>query len=232
MILRKFAVCCLIIFLVLSVMFYKERSYIATQSTYEPAPRITVVLDAGHGGFDGGAEADDGTLEKDLNLCVAKKLEALLLQGGFDVVMMRDEDKGLENNAEDSISSKKISDMKRRLEIINSNPDALFVSIHMNKFTTASPSGAQVFYSANNQNSLSLAENVQQSIKNLLQSENKRVVKQADKSIYLLYNAQIPAVIVECGFLSNQTELNNLKNDSYQTKLALAIYCGMLEYYS
>ena len=189
------------------------------------------MLNSAHGGFDGGAQAADGTLEKDINLLIAKKLEKMLRLGGYDVIMIRDTDMSIEDDDTESISKRKVSDMKRRLEIINSNPDAIFVSVHLNKFSTSSARGAQVFYSPNNEHSLSLANCLQESFKAYIQNDNDREVKKADRSIFLLKNAKIPAVIVECGFLSNYDELNLLKTDEYQTKTALCVYCGILKYY-
>ena len=189
------------------------------------------MANSAHGGFDGGAQASDGTLEKDLNLQIAKKLEAFLLQGGYYVIMIRDDDVSIEEDPTQSIARRKVSDMKRRLEIINSNTDAIFISIHMNKFTSSSPSGAQVFYSPNDSRSQEVALQIQGTFKKLTQPDNDRMVKQANKSIYLLHRAEIPALIVECGFLSNQRELALLKTEEYQIKTALAIYCGLFEYY-
>lgn len=146
--------------------------------------------------------------------------------------MTREEDTGTEKDSEQSISKRKVSDMKERLNIINSNPDAVFVSVHLNKFTTSSAKGAQVFYSKNNEKSKDLAQSIQCAIINQLQQDNSRVIKKGDKSIYLLKNAKIPAVIVECGFLSNQQELSLLKNEEYQNQIAFCVYCGILDYYS
>ena len=190
------------------------------------------MVNSGHGGFDGGAEASDGTKEKDINLIIAGRLREFLQFGGFEVIMTRKTDTGTEENSDDTIGKRKVSDMKNRLEIINSNTDAVFVSVHLNKFTTSSAKGAQVFYSPNNELSLNLAESLQKSIAVTLQKENTRTVKKADKSIYLLKNATIPAVIVECGFLSNPEELSLLKNPDYQDKMAFSIYCGIMEYYN
>lgn len=191
-----------------------------------------IIIDAGHGGFDGGAQASDGTLEKDINLSIALKLKEFLELGGFNVVMTREVDSGIEKDSEQSIGKRKVSDMKERLKIINSNPDAIFVSIHLNKFTTSSAKGTQVFYSPNNEKSKELAQSIQSTVINHLQQENSRVIKKGDKSIYLLKNAKIPAVIVECGFLSNQQELSLLKQEDYQKQIAFCVYCGILDYYN
>jgi N-acetylmuramoyl-L-alanine amidase len=190
----------------------------------------SIILDAGHGGFDGGASASDGTQEKDINLSITLKLKELLEFSGYNVILTRDTDSGIESNPDDTIGKRKVSDMKNRLKIINSNPEALFVSIHLNKFTTASASGAQVFYSPNNENSMILAENLQKAIVGRIQPNNDRVIKKGGKNIYLLKNAKIPSVIVECGFLSNKAELEQLKSEEYQLKMAFCIYCGILDY--
>ena len=190
-----------------------------------------IIIDAGHGGFDGGAQAADGTLEKNINLSISLKLKEFLELGGFNVIMTREVDSGTEMDSEQSIGKRKVSDMKERLKIINSNPDAIFVSIHLNKFTTSSAKGTQVFYSQNNEKSKELAQSIQSVVINQLQQDNSRVIKKGDKSIYLLKNAKIPAVIVECGFLSNEQELSLLKQEDYQKKIAFCVYCGILDYY-
>ena len=111
-------------------------------------------------------------------------------------------------------------------------PDSLFVSIHLNKFTTSAASGSQVFYSGNTEQSKQLGEYIQSSIIKLLQPANTRVNKKATSSTYILYNATVPAVLVECGFLSNGAELENLKNEEYQQKMAFCIYCGIKEFFT
>ena len=110
------------------------------------------------------------------------------------------------------------------------NPDAIFVSVHLNKFTTSAASGAQVFYTKNYKEAQMVAQSVQQSITSLIQPENKRVVKQGTDSTYLLKNAAVPAIIVECGFLSNKQDLEKLKSDDYQSQMAFAICVGILNF--
>ena len=181
------------------------------------------------GGFDGGAVAPDGTLEKDLNLSVALKLDSVLKIMGYDTVLVRDtdvstaDDKGTER-------SQKVSDIKARLRLTEKYKDALFVSIHMNKYTSPQPHGAQVFYSQVD-GSKELAECIQRSITAGVQTDNKRVVKKTTKDIYLLYHAVIPSVIAECGFISNPNDLLKLKSDEYQLKMAAAIAAGINDYY-
>lgn len=145
--------------------------------------------------------------------------------------MTRTSDVATDDVETDVIAARKKSDLKNRLELMRDYPDAIFVSIHLNKFTTSAANGAQVFYSKNDVRSKALGEYIQKSVVRLLQPENTRVIKQGTNSTYLLKNATVPTVIVECGFLSNHSELEKLKNEEYQSKMAFAVYCGILEYY-
>lgn len=201
---------------------------ISTQVQFRPQ----IILDAGHGGFDGGAVASDGTVEKDINLEICLTLAELLSDSGFDVIMTRSTDVSTDDVETDKISTRKKSDLKNRLELMDDYPDAVFVSIHLNKFTTAAAYGSQVFYNGKIEESKVLGEAIQRSIIERLQPENTRVNKQATSSTYILYNATIPSVLVECGFLSNKAELEKLKDEQYQKKMSFCIYCGIMEYFS
>ncbi len=192
--------------------------------------RDIVLANSAHGGFDGGAVAGDGTVEKDINLNISLTLAKLLKQNGFCVIMTREADVSTDDTEASEISSKKRSDLKNRLKLMKDYPDAVFVSIHLNKFTTSSAYGSQVFYSDNEQAKV-LGECIQRSIVELIQHDNMRVNKKATSSTYLLYNATVPAVLVECGFLSNKEELEKLKQKDYQEKMAFSIYCGIMEYF-
>ena len=189
-----------------------------------------VFSNATHGGFDGGAVAGDGTVEKDINLNIALTLAKFLKQSGFRVIMTRESDVSTEDTESPQIASKKRNDLKNRLKLMSDYPDSVFVSIHLNKFTTSSAVGSQVFYSKSEESAL-LADKIQKVIVTLIQPENTRVNKQATSSTYLLYNATVPAVLVECGFLSNASELALLKQSDYQKKMAFSIYLGILEYF-
>lgn len=193
---------------------------------------FTVVLDAGHGGEDGGAVAVDGTAEKDINLSIAMKLKSIFEQNGINAITTRESDVSIGDNSLETLKQRKTSDMKKRLEIFNNENVGAVISIHQNKFEQSKYNGTQIFYSANNPLSLSLAENIKNSVVSSLQPDNTRECKAANKSIYLLYNAQNPTVIVECGFISNSVELEKLKSNEYQSKLALAIFDGFMKYYS
>ena len=136
------------------------------------------------------------------------------------------------NDYGDSLRERKISDMKKRLGIFNSSENNVVISIHQNKFTQEQYFGTQIFYSTNNQKSLSLANSVKSNVQALLQPDNEREVKPATRDIYLLYNSKVPSIIVECGFISNFNEANKLKQESYQNEIAFTIYSGFLEYYN
>ncbi|MBQ4618071.1 MAG: N-acetylmuramoyl-L-alanine amidase [Clostridia bacterium] len=190
--------------------------------------RTTVLLDAGHGGFDGGAVAPDGTLEKDLNLQIALDLADWLRLCGYDVALTRTTDNALCEDETLSVRERKRQDMRTRLEQYEKAD--LIVAIHQNMFGVAKYHGAQVFYSPNNPLSKRLAEAVRSSIVAYLQPDNERAVKQGDKTIYLLYKTTRPTVLVECGFLSNTQELQHLKDPSYRRKLSFTLLCGVLSY--
>lgn len=190
----------------------------------------TVIIDAGHGGPDGGTSADDGTLEKDLNLQIAIKLNESLSSMGIKTVMIRTEDISVHDASANTIRQKKVSDLKNRLKIINETDNSIFVSIHQNHFSDSRYSGTQVFYSKNNPQSSVLADCIRQSVISDLQKENTRETKPSGTDIYLLYHAESPAVMVECGFLSNINESKNLKNENYQKELAFVLALGISDY--
>ncbi len=186
---------------------------------------------AGHGGFDGGAVAADGTVEKNINLNISVCLAQMLKAAGFRVIMTREADVSTDDVENDVIAVRKKSDLKNRLDLMEDYPEAVFVSIHLNKFTTTSARGSQVFYSGKCEESKILGEAIQGTIVEMLQPENTRINKQATSGTYLLYNATIPAVLVECGFLSNAKELELLKDEDYQKKLAFCCFCGIISFY-
>lgn len=190
-------------------------------------PSYTIVIDAGHGGRDGGASAeDDGTQEKYLNLAVAKKLQAILDTMQLRTVMTREDDREL---ASPDSPHKKADDLANRAQIAEAQENAVFVSIHMNKFPVEKYSGLQVYYSLNHPNSLTLAEQIQTDIRRSFPEMPDRRVTAA-KEIYLMERLPMPAVLIECGFLSNYKEKELLKTDEYQTKLAMQIAASVLTF--
>jgi N-acetylmuramoyl-L-alanine amidase len=146
--------------------------------------------------------------------------------------MTREDDRSIHDDGSNSIRKKKVSDIHNRFKILEKNPKAIFLSIHQNKFQKSQFSGTQVFYSANNDNSKILAQFIQTRATSLLQPQNDREIKPAGDNLYILYHAKSPAVLVECGFLSNSQEAALLQNDAYQNKMAFSIFCGTLDFYS
>jgi len=222
----KFAVLLTAVSLVTATSF----SLFKSQTTSVlPVNRKIIVIDAGHGTPDGGAMAEDGTLEKDINLDVANRLYKLLEKTGAYVIMTRLDDNAVTDDLDEKIREIKRRDLKNRRDIRdNSNAD-LFVSIHMNKFEQSEYYGAQVFYSQTPPESKKLAENIQDELINLADPTNTRSAKKAE-GIFILENSKIPSVLVECGFLSNPAEREKLKTDEYRETLAWAIYCGIVKY--
>ena len=192
-----------------------------------PLPK-TVILDAGHGGEDGGASSADGHLEKDLNLSLALAMRDILLANGYDVILTRDSDTLLYDRNVNFQGQKKKLDMAARLKIANETSNAVFVSIHMNTYPLPSCQGVQVWYSENNENSFALAKAIQSTTQELLQDKNDRTVQGSGSSIYLLRKLECPAVLVECGFLSSPEEAALLANESYRQQLALVLCMGIL----
>lgn len=192
---------------------------------------ITVIIDAGHGGEDGGCEGN-GLVEKDLNLDIALRVASLLEDAGINVVMTRDTDILLYDKNSDYVGKKKAQDVRRRLEIAKNQDDPVLVSIHMNYFAQTQYSGLQVWYSKNDARSKILANLIQSNVKSELQPSNKRVTKEATSSIFLLHNATFPAVLIECGFLSNPDEARALTDENYRQNLANSIFKSIMTYIS
>lgn len=194
------------------------------------SPSVAVVLDPGHGGEDGGAVGKNGVLEKDLNLLIAKEVERNLTSWGFSAFCTRNEDVLLYDKTQDYQGRKKALDLAARLKIARDTPNSIFVSIHMNSFPQAKYSGLQVYYSGNDPRSQELATLVQNEVCRSLQPENTRLIKQASSNIYLLERITSPAILIECGFLSNTEECSKLSTPEYREQLAYAISCAIADY--
>lgn len=229
----------LTILLVVVVLFYCVASMITSvgYQTYTRADEIrpavlntneqfTIILDAGHGGEDPGAVVGD-LKEKILNLSITDKLATFLNLSGYRVVLTRSDDRLLYNTGEES--RKKYFDLYNRLQIAQTYPNALFVSIHMNKFPSSDCSGLQTFYSLNHPNSEFLAKSIQQASM-MIMPDNHRTIKSDQNLIFLLKELRIPAVLIECGFLSNSIDAKNLSDEVFQDKLAFSLYCGISQY--
>ena len=206
--------------------------YAKASAQYTEKSAVTVVIDAGHGGEDGGASSTGGALEKDLNLDIAFLLADMLRANGVDVVMTRTEDILLYDPTSDYHGRKKVLDLAARLKIARETPDSVFVSIHMNSFPQTQYSGLQVYYSKNDANSKKIADLIQSNVKTYLQPSNTRKTKGATSAIFLLDRLETPAVLVECGFLSNPEEARRLSTAEYRKKLAFVIFCSLCDYIS
>lgn len=218
------AILCLII-----IFFAPESS--DTQVDNQEAPTTpTVIIDAGHGGEDGGTQSKEGMLEKDVNLDIALRIKKLLENQGINVILTRDTDTLLYDRNTDYKGRKKLLDAQARLSIGENNPDAIFISIHQNAYKDPQYSGLQVWYSGNNKDSVNLAQAMQDNVKSKLQPDNNRQIKLAGTNIYLMEHIQNPAILIECGFLSNPTEAQKLSDNTYRQNLSQVICDAAIEY--
>lgn len=203
---------------------------VPVQDTLSDREPCFVLIDPGHGGFDGGTVAEDGTVEKHVNLAVSLFLRDVLTVGGVPVRMTRDTDTGLVDGSESTIRQKKVTDMKNRLALYEQAE--LVLSVHQNHFSVPKYDGTQLFYSVNHPDSRLLAESIQSVVREQLQTDNNRELKSATDGIYLLHHTTRPAVLVECGFLSNPEERQRLLTDAYRQQLAFAVAIGYFQYVS
>ncbi|MBO4940659.1 MAG: N-acetylmuramoyl-L-alanine amidase CwlD [Clostridia bacterium] len=195
----------------------------------EAGGKKVILIDPGHGGRDAGASAN-GSVEKDINLAVSKILKKYIEDGGDIAFMTRETDTNTADpNRPQNVTQKK-SDMRMRKADIEKYKADIFISIHMNKFEQSKYRGAQVFYDADNEENRVLAESIQNSLKEVLKDDNKRVPKATGDSIFVLRNNKIPSVLIECGFLSNVDEAKLLNTPEYQKKVAEGIYLGLTRY--
>lgn len=216
---------------VASVYFFvvqAARYNLAVMAASAEEDAALVIVDAGHGGEDGGASTADGVLESQLNLAIALRLEQVLALCGCPVEMIRRTDTAVYSEGAESFSEKKTSDLKNRVAQVNAAPRAILISIHQNHFTQSQYAGAQVFYAAS-EGSRDLAEITQGALRQALDPDNNREIKPGD-AIYLLEQIQCPGVLVECGFLSNAAEAKQLQTPTYQTKIACAVAGAAIRY--
>lgn len=188
----------------------------------------TIVIDAGHGGVDGGTTGKAGTSESQLNLTIALKVEQMLAFCGFRTHMIRSTDISVYTGDCETISQKKVSDLKHRVQIVNDFPSAILLSIHQNHFSDERYCGAQVFYGAA-EGGKELAQQLQETIRKGVDPGNRRLCKRAS-SVYLMEKITCPGVLLECGFLSNEKEELRLNQPGYQKKIACAISAALAQY--
>ena len=205
----------------------------SASAVFSPTPNSfpTIIIDPGHGGMDGGAVGVDGIIEKDINLALSLYLADFFRFSGYDVVMTRSTDTSIHYEGVTGTRKQKVSDMHNRLALIKEHPDGIFLCIHQNQFSDSRYSGGQVFYGKiKAESSSTLAEILQTNLKNMLQPENNRQIKEAYDTLYLMKNAPATSVLVECGFLSNPEEAHLLTQPEYQQKLAFIIYSSTLQF--
>ena len=225
------------IFFILSVIVISTINFLITSNIEDtiqivslPVSGKTIILDAGHGFPDQGAENSEGLTEADLNLKITQKVQMLLEQSGCNVILTRSDKNGIYDTNANTLREKKISDIKNRVKIGNESSADAFVSIHLNKISQSQYYGWQTFFKQNNQKSEQLAKSIQEELNSSIQKENKReALKITGK--YIIEHIEIPTTIVECGFLSNPEEAQLLEQDLYQNKLAWGIYNGIMDYF-
>lgn len=201
------------------------------ETTSTPVSGKVIVLDAGHGKPDEGAQSSNGTTEAETNLKITLKLQNLLEQSGCTVILTRSDENAIYDLDKNTLREKKISDIRNRVKIGNNSSADIFVSIHLNKIPQQQYWGWQCFYNSGNEKSINLAKKIQSNLNEAIQKENKRIAMKLD-TVYIMKHVEIPISIVECGFLSNPEEEKQLLNEEYQDKLAWGIFNGIIEYFN
>ncbi len=215
----------LAVFLMIGV--YGDRAITVFSQSSAEDDRTCIIIDAGHGGEDGGATSCTGILESKINLDISLKMEQIMNLIGIKTKMIRRTDRSIYTQGS-TIAAKKVSDLKQRVKIVNETENAILVSIHQNYFSDDRYNGAQIFY-ADTGNSIELAKDLQNRIKEVLDKNNNRVVKQA-KGIYLMQNIECTGILIECGFISNHEEEAKLTDNEYQKKLCCVIATEISNY--
>lgn len=222
-------------FLSAIVLFFCMVAYLRSQTATQPAispARFyseTIVIDAGHGGEDGGAVSVSGAIESQINLSIALRLDQIMGLFGVNAVLLRDSDISLHNSNASTLREKKVSDLHNRVAAIQALDDPIVISIHQNTYSSSKYHGAQVFY-ANGERSLPLAQITQTALRQNLDPDNQRQPAAVPKSVYLMNHITCKAILVECGFLSNPEEDILLQSSGYQTKLAATLAGAYLNY--
>lgn len=213
----------------LAAVSYQRLDRIHAASS-ETETSFILVIDPGHGGDDGGAVSPDGLLEADLNLAICKRLNSLANLCGVRTVMTR-EGPEIDYPADaNTIAARKVADQKQRVALICTVPNAVLISVHQNQFPTAQPHGAQVLYAAT-KDSAEFGKMLQDRLVSLLDAQNRRVAAPISEDIYLMKNISCPAVLIECGFLSNPEDCSRLQSSGYQTQLSMTILSSYLLYF-
>lgn len=228
---KRFGIISTILLISLFVFVFQVASSKQTVQTVSlPVSNKVIVLDAGHGKPDEGAQSSNGTTEAETNLKITLKVQSLLEQSGATVVLTRSDENAIYDLGKTTLRQKKISDIHNRVKIGNESSADIFVSIHLNKISQQQYYGWQCFYKQNDEKSTALAKSLQENLNDSIQKENKRVSMKLD-NVYIIKHVEIPISIVECGFLSNPEEETQLLSDDYQNRLAWGIYNGIMDYF-
>ncbi len=202
----------------------------AVAAALEQSDKKRILIDPGHGGEDGGTVGVNGVLEKDLNLSLSEVLGAILEFSGYEIIQTRTEDKMLYDRNVNYQGRKKMLDLKGRLEMAQTIKPDLFIGIHMNAFPEQKYSGLSVYYSKNQAKSKDAAEIIRSNVKSNLQPDNNRETKAASSNIYILDRITCPAILIECGFLSNPAECEKLSSYDYRRELSLVFYSSLVSF--
>ncbi len=221
----------IIISLIIFITLYGAKDVKIIPTMAVPVTNKVIVIDAGHGKPDSGAENENGVSEEAINLKIALKLQKYLESSGATVLLTRSDENGIYEIDSKTISQKKVSDIKKRVKIANESSADIYVSIHLNKIPQGQYWGWQTFYNSGNEKSKLLADSIQKNLNETISKDNKREIKKLD-NIYIMKNVEIPIALVECGFLSNEQEASKLQQDDYQSKLAWGIYDGIMDYFN
>lgn len=215
----------------IAMMLILYKNYYKTEEIFLPITNKIVAIDPGHGGVDPGAVSKSGLTEDEINLKIALKLKRFIEQSGGIAILTREDDKGLYTDQSTTLGQKKVEDLHNRRKLIEESQAEIFVSIHLNSFTRPGYFGAQTFYSETHEENQALAYILQEELKNVLDKENKRQPA-IREDVYIIKDMEIPSVLIEAGFLSNQDEARLLDTSDYQEKIAWSIYVGIMKYFN
>ena len=222
---------CLVALIISFTLIAKRGEAVQTiANAYRPDDFPILIIDPGHGGEDGGAVSEDGTVESHINLSIALTSAELAKFLGWKTIMTREEDISIHDDTAKTLREKKVSDLKNRVSLCNNTPNGILVSIHQNSMPSAkSVRGAQVFYNTTNE-SAGIAQVIQNVLNQTINSDHKKETKPIGGSSYLMKSVSAPAVLVECGFLSNEAECQLLRTAEYQRKISLCIIAAVSSY--
>ena len=215
--------------ILLGALTYNEVASVQT-AALQPVSELTLIIDPGHGGDDGGAVSSDGIQEADVNLSIAKRLDALAKLCGLPTCLTRESEEIDYPPEASTIAARKVADQKQRAALINATFNGVLISIHQNQYPTAQPRGAQVLYAATPE-SEPFGTLLHERLVTLLDPDNRRVAAPISEDVYLMRQIQCPGVLVECGFLSNPDECKRLCSDAYQIQLSVTMLSAYLDYF-